>query len=397
MKITNVRTLFVNPGGIVDYGTGFNKSWAFVKIETDAGITGIGEAFHSLDELVDGAITKYRRWLVGQDPARINFLWQGIYRGLRYPLGTAELSALSAVEHALWDIKGKLLNVPVYSLLGGPTRDHIRLAANPHMFGRGDEGSEMNDIVACMKILKEKGFTAAKFSPQPEGWERMSTSEVVAQSALRIKRIREAVGDEIDLCLDYHGRDLNPATAIRLARELEPFHPLYYEEPVMSQSSEMMVEARAKINIPIAAGERAVTRTLMNDLIVKKAVHIIEPEPTANGGIWETLKLAAMAEMFDLLVAPHQAQGPVSLMVCAHIDASINNFLIQEFNDTIKMEGSCYRDVFIGGPVIRDGHLVLPDEPGLGIDINEEAAKDYPFKPYDRPIIFNPDGSVGLE
>ena len=165
----------------------------------------------------------------------------------------------------------------------------------------------------------------------------------------------------------------------------------------MSQSSEMMVEARNKIKIPIAAGERAVTRTLMTDLIVKKAVHIIEPEPTANGGIAETLKLAAMAEMFDLLVAPHQAQGPVSLMVCAHIAAAINNFLIQEFNNTLQMESSCYRDVFIGGPEITNGFLVLPNVPGLGIDIEEEAAKDYPFKPYDRPIIFNLDGSVGLE
>ena len=397
MKITNVRTIFVNPGGTVNYGTGYNRSWAFVKIYTDSGITGIGEAFHSLDELVEGAIRKYKRWLIGQDPSRINYLWQGIYRGLRYPLGTAELSALSAIEHALWDIKGKELNVPVYSLLGGPTRDRIRLAANPHMFSSGQSDSEMNDIVDSMRILKKKGFTAAKFDPQPEGWESMSASEIVAQSILRIKRIRDAVGEEIDLCLDYHGRDLNPATAIRLAQELEPFHPLYYEEPVMSQSSEMMVEARNKIKIPIAAGERAVTRTLMTDLIVKKAVHIIEPEPTANGGIAETLKLAAMAEMFDLLVAPHQAQGPVSLMVCAHIDAAINNFLIQEFNNTLQMESSCYRDVFIGGPEITNGFLVLPNVPGLGIDIEEEAAKDYPFKPYDRPIIFNLDGSVGLE
>ena len=397
MKITDVKTIFVNPGGTVDYGTGFNRSWVFVKIYTDAGITGIGEAFHSLDELVEGAITKYKRWLVGQDPSRISYLWQGIYRGLRYPLGTAELSALSAVEHALWDIKGKVLNVPVYTLFGGPTRDHIRLAANPRMFGRGARGPGTKDIVACMRILKEKGFTAAKFGVQPGGWENMSPSEVIAESALTIKRIREAVGEKIDLCLDYHGRDLNPATAIQLARELEPFHPLYYEEPVMSQSSEMMIEAKAKINIPIAAGERAVTRTLMNDLIVKKAVHIIEPEPTANGGIAETLKLAAMAEMFDLQVAPHQAQGPVSLMVCAQIDASINNFLVQEFNNTIKMDSSCYRDVIIGGPVIKDGCLVLPDAPGLGIDIDEETARDYPFRPYDRPIIFNRDGSVGLE
>ena len=397
MKIIDVRTIFVNAGETVNYGTGFARSWAFVKIYTDSGITGIGEAFHSLDELVDGAVTKYKRWLVGQDPSKISYLWQGIYRGLRYPLGTAELSALSAIEHALWDIKGKVLGVPLYMLFGGPTRDYIRLAANPYMFGNGPDGSGRNDLLACMRSLKEHGFTAAKFGVQPEGWEVMSSMEIISASVRRVKQIRDAFGDKIDLCLDYHGRDLNPSTAIQLAHELEPFHPLYYEEPVMSQSSEMMVEARTKITIPIAAGERAVTRALMKDLIVKKAVHIIEPEPTANGGLAETIKLAGIAEMFDLEVAPHQAQGPVSLMVCAHIDASINNFLIQEFNDTIKIDSPCYRDVVKGGPLINDGQLQLPEAPGLGIDIDDEAAKEYPFKPYDRPIVFNMDGSVGLE
>ena len=316
MKITGLKTFFANPGGQVTWGTGNTKNYVFVKVTTDAGIDGLGEAFHSLDEPVEGALRKFERWLVGQDPTCITHNWQAIYRGLRYPLGTAELSALSAVEHALWDIAGKAACLPVYKLLGGPTRDRIRVYASGRFFsGR--------DLAGAARRLVEAGYTAVKFTPQPPDYAQKSAQAVLDDSVERVRAVREAVGGDVDICLDYHGRSFSPSEAVRLARALEPYNVFFLEEPALSENPDSLLEAKAKTSIPIAAGERAVLRGTMRELIAKQAVHIIQPEPTANGGILETIKLAAMAEMYHIMVAPHQACGPVSLTVCAHIDASI--------------------------------------------------------------------------
>jgi galactonate dehydratase len=388
LKITGVKTFFANPGGQVAWGTGNTKNYVFIKVVTDAGIDGLGEAFHSLDEPVEGALRKFERWLVGQDPTRITHNWQAIYRGLRYPLGTAELSALSAVEHALWDIAGKVAGLPVYKLLGGPTRDRIRVYASGRFFSGPD-------LAGAAQRLVEAGYTAVKFTPQPPDYAQKSAQAALDTSVERVRAVREAVGDDVDICLDYHGRSFSPSEAVRLARALEPYNVFFLEEPALSENPDSLLEAKAKTSIPIAAGERAVLRGTMRELIAKQAVHIIQPEPAANGGILETIKLAAMAEMYHITVAPHQACGPVSLAVCAHIDASIPNFLIQELN--VDLDEPCLKDILIGIPEVKDGYLQLPDKPGLGIELNEKALKDYPFKPYDRPVIVNRDGSIGLE
>jgi galactonate dehydratase len=388
MKITGVKSFFVNPGGRVPWGTGNEKNYVFVKVYTDEGIDGLGEAFHSLDEPIEGALRKFERWLVGKDPTRITHNWQAIYRGLRYPLGTATLSALSAVEHALWDIAGKTCGLPVYKMLGGPTRDRIRVYASGRFFGGGD-------LVAAARAIADAGYTALKFSPQPPDYAQKSPQAVLNESVERVRSVREAVGDGVDICLDYHGRSFSPIEGVRLARALEPYSIFFLEEPALSENSGSLVEAKAKTNIPIAAGERAVTRDIMRELIARQAVHIIQPEPTANGGILETIKLAGMAEMYHISVAPHQACGPVSLAVCAHIDASIPNFLIQEVN--LDLDDPCLKAVLSNVPRVENGYLELSDTPGLGIELNEETVKDYAFKPYDRPIVVNQDGSIGLE
>jgi galactonate dehydratase len=378
MKIAAVKTFMVNPGHRVPWGTGYGKNYAFVKVYTDAGIDGLGEAFHSLDEPIEGTIRKFERWLIGKDPTRIAYNWSAIYRGLRYPLGTAELAALSAVEHALWDIAGKACGLPVYKMLGGPTRNHIRVYASPNAFVG-------NTLVEQAKNAVAAGFTALKFAPQPDEYATKSTDQVLTESIQRVQMVREAVGKEIDICLDYHGRSFSPADAIRLAKALEPYNIFFLEEPALSENPDSLVEAKAKTNIPIAAGERCVTRDSMRQLIEKRAVHIIQPEPTANGGILETVKLAAMAELNHVVVAPHHACGPVALAVCTHIDATIPNFLIQECN--VDLNSQCVRDVIVNPPRIENGFLTLPDLPGLGAELNEGAVRDYPPR----------DGSIGLE
>ncbi len=388
MKITRVKSFFVNPGGRVSWGTGNEKNYVFVKVYTDEGIDGLGEAFHSLDEPIEAALLKFERWLIGRDPTRITRNWQAIYRGLRYPLGTAELAALSAVEHALWDIAGKACGLPVHKMLGGPCRDRIRVYASASLL-KGP------DLVSAAKKLAALGYTAVKFTPQPPGYAPMSPSAVLNASVERVKSVREAVGEGVDICLDYHGRSFSPIEAVRLARALESYNVFFLEEPALTENPASLAEAKAKTNIPIAAGERAVARGTMRELIVEQAVHIIQPEPTANGGILETVKLAGIAEMYHISVAPHHACGPVSLAVCAHIDASIPNFLIQELN--VDLDAQWVKDVLSHIPQVKNGYLELSDTPGLGIELNEEAVQDYPFKPYDRPIIVNQDGSIGLE
>jgi len=393
MKITQVKITKVHTGKVVHWGTGYGPNWLFVKVYTDEGIQGLGEAFHSLDEPIEGALCKYARWLVGRDPTRVSHNWHAIYRGLRYPAGTAELSALSAVEHALWDISGKACGLPVYKMLGGPTRDRIRLYAS---FGALShfEVSESEPAQAAAKAA-EAGFTALKFGPQPEGYETLRSQEIIDQAAQRVRAVRMAVGQDMDICLDYHGRSFSPSEAIRMAAAVEPYNIFFLEEPALSEYPDSLVEVKAKTSIPIAAGERAVTRDSMRQLIEKRAVHIIQPEPTANGGILETVRMAAVADLHHIAVAPHHACSPVALLACAHIDASIPNFLIQECN--VDLGTPLARDIFIDPPRIVNGYLELPQRPGLGIELNEEAAAAYAGWPNDRPVIVARDGSIGLE
>ena len=386
MKITGIKTFFVDRGRPQPWGTGNSNSYVFVKVYTDEGVDGLGEAFHSLDEPIEASIIKFARTLVGRDPREITRNWQMVYRGLRYPLGTAELSGLSAIEHALWDISGKCAGVPVYRMLGGPVRDRIRLYS-----GMAGEGA-IEDVA---RQVVDRGFSALKFGPQPPGYGSMSDREVLNASVERVRKVREAVGPDIDICLDYHGRAFSPVESVKLARALEPYDIYFLEEPALAESPESILEAKQKTIIPIAAGERCVTRSNMREVIEMRAVHIIQPEPTANGGILETFKLAALAELHHIVVAPHQACSPVSLLVNAHIDASIPNFLIQECNTFPYHQ--ILQDVLIGLPDIANGYLELPQKPGIGIELNEDACRKYPGKPYDRPIIIRRDGSVGLE
>ncbi len=396
MKITGLKTFLINEGQRVPFGTGWAKNWVLVKIYTDEGLEGLGEAFGTgKAKTTEAALYEFERWLTGQDPTEIIRNWQTIYRGSRYPLGTATMAALSAIEQALWDISGKACGLPVYRMIGGPCRDKIRLYASGYLAQPQHFDKAGPDLVAACHATVAAGFTAVKFTPQPDDYQAKSPPQILRDAIERVQAVREAVGGDVDICLDYHGRSFSPVEAIKLARAIEPYNIFFLEEPALTEAPDSLVEVKLKTTIPIAGGERCISRDRVREILEKRAVHIIQPEPTANGGILETIKWAALAELYHIVIAPHQACSPVSLMACAHIDACIPNFLIQECN--VDVDAPILSELFTGLPVIEDGYLKLPDRPGLGIELNEEAAGNYPYKPYDRPVIIEADGAIGLE
>ena len=396
MKITNLRVFHINPGKQVSFGTGWGKNYVLAKVYTDEGLDGIGEAFGTgKAKTTEAAILEFERWLVGKDPTEVVRNWYAYYRGSRYPLGTATLSALSAVEQALWDIAGKAAGLPVYKMLGGPFRRKVKVYASGYLAQPLHFFKDGAGLVESAKAVVEQGFSALKITPQPDDWKNKSPNRILADSIDRVREVREAVGDDIDICLDYHGRSFSPREAVALAREIEQYRPLFLEEPAMTTNIDSLVWTKGMTSIPIAAGERCVTREAAKELIEKEAVHVFQPEPMANGGIFETIKWAAVAEMHHIELAPHHACSPVSLASCMHIDACIPNFLIQECN--VDLNEPFIREVFTELPEIQDGYLQLSDKPGLGVSIDEDAAQNYAYKPYDRPVIEANDGGIGLE
>jgi len=397
MKITGLKVFLVNPGEKVSYGTGWSKNLVIVKVYTDADIDGVGEAFATgKAKTTEATLYEYERWLKGKDPTEIIRNWHAYYRGSRYPLGTATMAALSAVEQALWDISGKACGLPVYRMLGGPFRRKIRLYASSYLAQRSHFFAEGGGtLVEGAKSVVAAGFTGLKFTPQPDDYQKKSWTQTLRDSVERVRSVREAVGDDIDICLDYHGRSFSPAEAVQLAQAIEKYRPFFLEEPALTESPESLVEVKIKTNIPIAGGERCISRDRLKEILEKRAVHVLQPEPTCNGGILETIHWAAMAELYHITIAPHQACGPVSLLACVHIDACIPNFLIQECN--VDFQSTFVKDLFFDLPAIENGSLLLPEKPGLGIGFNEEAAAKYPYRPYDRPVIIRLDGGIGLE
>lgn len=397
MKITDLKVFLVNPGIQVSYGTGWSKNLVIIKVYTDEGICGVGEAFATgKAKETEAAVYTYARWLKDKDPREIVRHWHAYYRGSRYPLGTATMAALSAVEQALWDIAGKACGLPVYRMLGGPFRKKIRLYASGYLAQRSHffAGEKMS-MADNARAVVAAGYTALKFTPQPDDYEGKPWSYVLRASIDRVASVREAVGEEVDICLDFHGRSFSPAEPVQLAQEIEKYRPLFLEEPALTESPESLVEVKMKTSIPIAGGERCISRDRLKDILDKRAVHVLQPEPTCNGGILETIHWAAMAELSHISLAPHQACGPISLMACAHIDACAPNFLIQECN--VDLESEFTRDLFSDLPKIEEGHLILPETPGIGVNFNEEAAEKYPYRPFDRPVIQSSDGGIALE
>jgi galactonate dehydratase len=375
MKITTLDLFHVKP------------RWLFLRISTDEGIDGWGEPIiEGRARTVETAIRELEGFLIGQDASKIEYLWQSMYRNSFYRGGPILVSAISGIEQALWDIKGKYHEVPVYEMLGGMYREKIRMYA--HCWG-----STTDKIVARALDRKQRGFTAIKILLEPNLKHRGLMSYVESQVE-RFATIRDAVGKEMDIGIDFHGR-VSPDIAIQLARELEPYYPLFIEEPCLPENPEALINLSRATTVPIATGERLFTRWGFREILQKHAVAIIQPDISHAGGLLEVKKIASMAEMCYISVAPHNPLGPVSLAVNLQFSACTPNFLIQEhFGMKEKWDlGEGYlKEPFI----IEDGYIEIQNKPGLGIEVNEEVLTERAYSgDWDSPrLYYEDDGSI---
>lgn len=345
LKITKLETVLVKP------------RWLFLKIHTDAGIVGLGEPIVEGRALtVRAAIEEIAPYLVGKDPRRVVHHWQAIYRHAFYRGGPILTSALSGIDHALWDIKGKAFGVPVYELLGGPTRDRIRVYAHA---GKPD----------LLKQKKAQGFTAFKCGPFKMRPARFVESPTfVAKVAEAFSALRDAAGPDCDIGIDFHGA-ISPALAKVLIKALEPYLPMFVEEPVNCQEHDLMAEIARGTHLPIATGERVFTKWGFREVLEKKAAIILQPDLCHAGGITEVRLIAGMAEAHYASIAPHNPLGPISLAAGVQIAASIPNFLCQE--QVSLGEG------YVKVPFkVREGYLDLPTAPGLGVELDDAQMAD---------------------
>lgn len=371
MKITNVEVFHVKP------------RWTFVKISTDEGITGWGEAMvEGRARTVETAIMEHVPFLIGQDPSRIEFLWQSMYRNTFYRGGIVLVSAISGIEQALWDIKGKSLGAPIYELMGGVYRNKIRIYG--HCWGATTE-----KIITRALERQQKGFTAIKILLEPFTANRGVKSYIEGQIA-RFAQIREAVGDEMDIAIDFHGR-INPDLAIQIIDGLTPYRPLFVEEACLPENIEAMGLIAQKSLLPLATGERLVTRFGIKNLLESHAVSVIQPDLCHAGGIAEVRRMAAMAETYYVKVAPHNPLGPISLAANIQLAACTPNFLICE-HFGMKEEWDIGSGYLKTPFVIEDGYITIPTTPGLGIEVDEEviAERTYPGD-WDSPRLFTDD------
>jgi len=380
LKITSVETFIAG----LD-----RRNYLFVRVQTDEGIQGIGEAYScGPDEATAAVVADFETWLIGKDPRDIEALWHLMYAGSRFPGGSILNSALSGIEHALWDILGKSLGVPVWRLLGGQFRDRIRVYQSPH--GATPEALAEDAV----RLIERYGYTALKIGPQPPNWTSMPYSTVVRESAKRLEAVRRAVGDDIEIGVDAHARIFEPVRALEMAEALKPYRPFFFEEALRPENIDAMAEVRAKATIPIATGEMLYTKFQFRELLEKKGADIIQPDVCIAGGLLELKKIAAMAEAYYVMVAPHNPMGPVATAVNVHFAVSTPNFLILEYSpDDVGKR----RDLLVEPLKVTDGYIDVPQAPGLGVELNLDAFKQYPSARWHRPFPVNTDGSLGFQ
>lgn len=366
------------------------SKYLFIKLHTDAGIYGIGEvgAWGYLDGTI-GVLKKLEGYIIGQDPMRIEHHWQYMYRSM-YFRGSIVMSAISAIDIALWDIKGKALGVPVYELLGGKCRDKVRTYPAVFKFTPEDMAEE------CKKV-KEQGFTAARLMitgdirKKTADYEDGIFSHRVAAQIARVKVCREAVGDDFDLILEVH-RSMNPMDAIAFAKGVEAYRPLFLEDPIPPDSNAVMAEVASKTWLPIASGERFINIQEFEDLLSRNAARYVRPDVCALGGITPSKKVASIAESHYVDIVPHNPLGPVSTAACLQLDAAVPNVCIQEF-PSFYLQGN--ESQMIKSPLELDhGYLVVPNAPGIGIELVDNITELFP--PAQRSIScqISFDGSV---
>ena len=385
MKITDISTVVVNAR---------MRNWVFVKVQTDVpGLHGWGEAtLEWKTRAVTGCVEDLKPMILGRDPTHIEFLWQILYRHSFFRPGIIGMTAISGIEQACWDILGKSLGVPVYSLLGGKVRDKVRMYTH---LGGGEsksvyESFDSGPIIDRALGVRDQGYTALKvvFVPYSRPLEGLPA---VKHFAKLMGDLRAATGDDIDIMIDFHGRTTT-GQAIQYIRAIEEFRPFFCEEPVPPENPDALLEVRRSVNVPIASGERLVTRWEFRRMCELQACHVLQPDLNHCGGLMEAKKIAAMGETYFMGIAPHNPNGPVANAAALHFALSTPNFLIQE-----DMLGDVpWRFDVVRTAMQREAGYWLPLEtPGLGIEIDEAEAAKHPFEQEVLQRTFYADGSVG--
>lgn len=385
MRIEAVRTLVVNAG---------RRNWVFVRIETDVpGLVGWGEAsLESKTRSVVGAVEDFAPLIIGEDPRRVEHLWQVLYRQQYFKGGTTELSAISGIDQALWDIAAKDVGVPLWRMLGGHVRDEVRFY--DHLGGGAsqavyDEPTEAGFAERAQTSVAD-GFDALKILAVPR------TAPLDGDASIRravglMRAVREAVGADIDVMVDLHGRT-TPAMAIRYGQALAPYQPWFLEEPCQPELLDGLAQvARSLPGIPLASGERLGTRHAFRPLFEAGAIAVAQPDVCHVGGVTELRKIASMADTYGISIAPHNPLGPIATMVNLQLAFATPNHLIQEvMRSDVPWRGEVVR----GLPPIVGGRAARPEGPGLGIEVDEAAAARHPYEPEPQYRWFHPDGSV---
>ena len=365
--------------------------WLFLKIVTDEGIVGWGEPIlEGKAATVKVAVDEMMETLIGKDPMHIEDHWNNMYRGSFYRGGPILMSAISGIDQALWDIKGKYFNAPIYQLMGGKARDKMKV----YSWVAGDNPA---DISKAALAAVNNGFTAVKMNATDE-LQYVDSYDKIDRVLQRVASVREAVGNTVGIAIDFHGRVHKPMTKV-LAKQLEQFNPMFIEEPVLPENNEALKELTKHTSIPIATGERMFSRWQFKDLLMDGYVDIIQPDLSHAGGITECKKIISMAEAFDVAAAPHCPLGPIALAACLQVDATCHNAFIQEQSLGIQYnEKNDLLDYLVDGSVFQyeHGFVKIPSGAGLGIEINEEqvikmAREGHQWR---NPLWRHEDGSI---
>lgn len=379
MKITKLETFRLQP------------RWLLLRVETDDGFVGWGEpVVEGRVAATQACVHELEPYLIGQDPRRIEHIWQTLYRGGFYRGGPVLTSALSGIDQALWDIKGKALGVPVYDLLGGAVRDKMAV------YSWID--SDTPEIAA--RSVKEKmaqGFTTVKmFGTCATGW--IDDRKAINDLLERVQAVRDAAGPDVGIAIDFHGR-AHHSMARTLLKELEPLKPLFVEEPVLVENLDAFADLHRRSNIPLATGERSFTRWGFKELLERGCADIIQPDLSHAGGISEVRRIAAMAETYDVALAPHCPLGPVALAACLQVDFASINACLQEQSIGMAYNKGQEIDSYLRDPAVfayQNSYVPLLTSPGLGVDVDEEIVRrsQVPDLAWKNPVFYMEDGSV---
>ena len=364
MKITDIKVYITDA---------YRTNWTFIKVETDEGLHGWGEASLGTQEMaLSGCVEDLKRLIVGRNPFEIEKMRFEVYRDIYWKGGPVLMSAISGIEMAMWDIMGKYFNTPVYTFFGGKIRDKVKMYANGWFSG----AKEPHEFAEKARKTVALGVKALKWDPF--GKSHMTITNEDMQKAIdTVGAVREAVGNKVDLLIECHGR-FNPYTAIEISKELAPFKPMLMEEPCPPDNISAIAQVKKKSQIPVSAGERVYSIYGFEDLFAKNAVDIAQPDMFHAGGMAETKKIAAMAESKHIPVSFHNPSGPVSNTAILQLAAATPNFLIHEI---MINDGSFRKNITNEEVVFDDGYILINDKPGLGIDVNEEEIIKRPYHP----------------